>query len=153
MARAFLSRREALALGIGGLVLLRAAPASAARPSLTEAIHAFTGGIEPNAGRVRLEVAPLVENGNAVGVTLLVESPMTEAEHVRRIALFNEKNPQPDVAIFHLGSRAGRASVSTRIRLATTQTLAAVAELSDGSFWMAQASVIVTLAACVEDLS
>lgn len=123
------------------------------RPSLDEVIRAFTGGRPVQAGRVTLSVPPLVENGNAVGVTVTVESPMTANDHVRRIALFNEKNPQPDIAVFHLGPRAGRARVATRIRLATSQTMVAVAELSDGSFWSAKANVIVTLAACIEDLS
>lgn len=123
------------------------------RPSLDEAIRDFTGGLPVRAGRVALSVPPLVENGNAVGVTVTVESPMTAADHVRRVALFNEKNPQPDIAVFHLGPRAGRARVATRIRLATSQTMVAVAELSDGSFWSARANVIVTLAACIEDLS
>jgi sulfur-oxidizing protein SoxY len=123
------------------------------RASLDEVIRAFTGGLPVQAGRVTLSVPPLVENGNAVGVTVTVESPMTANDHVRRIALFNEKNPQPDIAVFHLGPRAGRARVATRIRLATSQTMVAVAELSDGSFWSAKANVIVTLAACIEDLS
>ena len=123
------------------------------RPSLDEAIRDFSGGLPVQAGRVALSVPPLVENGNAVGVTVTVESPMTASDHVRRIALFNEKNPQPDIAVFHLGPRAGRARVATRIRLATSQTMVAVAELSDGSFWSAKANVIVTLAACIEDLS
>jgi sulfur-oxidizing protein SoxY len=78
---------------------------------------------------------------------------MSAADHVRRIGLFNEKNPQADVAVFHLGPRGGRARVSTRIRLATSQTVIAIAEMSDGSFWSSKASVIVTLAACIEDLS
>src|SRR5687768_4400730 len=112
---------------------------AAARPSLEEAVRAFTGGAAPRPGRVTLDIPPLVENGNAVGVTVAVESPMTEAEHVRRIALINQKNPQADVAVFHLGPRAGRARVSTRIRLATSQTVVALAELSDGSFWLAEA--------------
>ncbi|MDF2995466.1 MAG: sulfur oxidation protein SoxY [Xanthobacteraceae bacterium] len=123
------------------------------RPSLEETIRDFTDGAPVQAGRVVLSVPPLVENGNAVGVTVTVESPMTLSDHVRRIALFNEKNPQPDIAVFHLGPRAGRARVATRIRLATSQTMVAVAELSDGSFWSARANVIVTLAACIEDLS
>lgn len=123
------------------------------RPSLEEAIRDFTAGRPVATGRVALTVPPLVENGNAVGVSVTVESPMSEADHVRRVALFNEKNPQPDIAVFHLGPRAGRARVATRIRLATSQTLVAVAELSDGSFWSARANVIVTLAACIEDLS
>ncbi|WP_068879274.1 SoxY-related AACIE arm protein [Phenylobacterium sp. CCH12-B4] len=112
----------------------------------------FADGARIQPGRVRLEVPPLVENGNAVGVTVRVDSPMTAADHVRRIALFNDKNPQPDMAVFHLGPRAGRAHVSTRVRLATSQAIAAVAELSDGSFWSAEANVIVTLAACIEEL-
>jgi sulfur-oxidizing protein SoxY len=122
------------------------------RPTLQEAMQAFAGGKTIHAGRVRLEIPPLVENGNAVGVTVTVESPMTEREHVRRIALFNEKNPQADIAILHLGPRAGRAAVSMRIRLASSQTVTAVAELNDGSYWSGEAQVIVTLAACIEDL-
>lgn len=147
-----LGRRAVLAGGIGLLVMtlpLRAL----ARPSLTEAVATFTGGAPVNAGRVTLTVPPLVENGNAVGVTVAVESPMTEAAHVRRVGLFNEKNPQADVAVFTLGPRNGRARIATRIRLATSQTLVAVAELSDGTYWSSEASVIVTLAACIEDLS
>ena len=77
---------------------------------------------------------------------------MTAADHVRAIHVFTEKNPQPNVVSVHLGPRAGRASVSTRIRLADTQTVTAIAELSDGSFWSDRVDVIVTLAACLEDL-
>ena len=76
---------------------------------------------------------------------------MTETEHVRAIHLFTEKNPQPDVASFRLGPRAGRARVATRIRLAYTQTVVAIGELSDGTFWSGRADVVVTLAACLED--
>lgn len=101
---------------------------------------------------VKFDVPPLVENGNSVQVTVSVDSPMTEGEHVRRIAMFNEKNPQPHIAVFHLGPRAGRARVQTRIRLANTQTVIAIAELSDGTYWSDSADVIVTLAACLEDL-
>lgn len=150
------NRRTVLAAGAGGLIVLalplRAAIA-AERPSLAQAILAFTGGAPIEDGRVALDIPPLVENGNAVGVTVAVDSPMTAADHVRRIALFNEKNPQADVAVFHLGPRSGRARVATRIRLATSQTLAAVAEMSDGTYWSSKASIIVTLAACIEDLS
>jgi sulfur-oxidizing protein SoxY len=94
-----------------------------------------------------------VENGNAVPVTVEVDSPMTADDHVRRIALYNEKNPQADVVVFHLGPRSGRARVSTRIRLAASQTVVALAETSDGAFWSSKASVVVTLAACIEDIS
>lgn len=123
------------------------------RPTLDEAIRSFTSGAEVREGRVKFEISPLVENGNAVPVSVSVESPMTADNHVRRIALFNEKNPQADVAVFHLSPRSGRAHVATRIRLAASQVVVALAELSDGSFWIAKASVIVTLAACIEDVS
>ncbi|MFC7398500.1 SoxY-related AACIE arm protein [Chelatococcus sp. GCM10030263] len=146
-------RRDLLAASAAFVVTLTLPRVALARPSLADAIHGFTGGAPINAGKVRLAIPPLVENGNAVGVKVTVESPVTEAEHVRRIALFNDKNPQADVAVFRLGPRSGRAEVSTRIRLATSQTIAAVAELSDGSFWSSEAEVIVTLAACIEDLS
>ncbi|MDZ4374137.1 MAG: SoxY-related AACIE arm protein [Phenylobacterium sp.] len=147
-----IDRRTALALAAGGTAVMILPGAAQAREPLAAAMRSFASDAPIQSGRVRLQVPPLVENGNAVGVTVWVESPMTAADHVRRIALLNDKNPQPEVAVFHLGPRAGRAQVSTRIRLATTQTVAAIAELSDGSFWSAQADVIVTLAACIEEL-
>lgn len=145
------ARRRLLraALGLGAMVVLRPALGEPSR-DLQAALQEFTGGAPLGAGRVRLEIAMLVENGNAVPVTVTVESPMTAADHVRRIAVFNERNPQRDVAVFTLGPRAGKASVSTRIRLATSQRLVAVAQLSDGSYWQDGADVIVTLAACIE---
>jgi sulfur-oxidizing protein SoxY len=100
---------------------------------------------------VKLELPPLSENGNTVPLTVSVESPMTPADHVRAIHVFTELNPQPDVVSFRLGPRAGLARVATRIRLANTQTVTAIGELSDGSFWSASAAVVVTLAACLED--
>jgi sulfur-oxidizing protein SoxY len=146
-------RRDLLAASAALVVTLTLPRAVLARPSLADAIRGFTDGAPINAGKVRLAIPPLVENGNAVGVKVSVDSPMTDVEHVRRIALFNAKNPQADVAVFRLGPRSGRAEVSTRVRLATSQTVAAVAELSDGSFWSSEAEIIVTLAACIEDLS
>lgn len=123
------------------------------RPTLTAAIRSVTGDAPVAEGRVKFEIAPLVENGNAVPVKIEVDSPMTAEAHVRRIVLLTEKNPQPDVAVFHLGPRAGKAQVATRIRLATSQIVVALAELSDGSFAISRANVIVTIAACIEDLS
>jgi sulfur-oxidizing protein SoxY len=101
-------------------------------------------------GRVTLDVPPLVENGNTVAMTVTVESPMTPADHVKVVHVFNEKNPQPNVIDAYFGPRAAKASFSSRIRLADTQTLIAIAEMSDGSFWSDQVDVIVTLAACLE---
>lgn len=148
-----IGRRRLLRAGAAGLAVLVVSRKALARPSLDEAIGNFTDGAPVQEGRVTLDIPPLVENGNAVGVTLDVESAMTPEDHVRRLALFNERNPQADIAVFHLGPRSGRARISTRIRLATSQTVVAVAEMSDGSFWSSKASVIVTLAACIEDLT
>jgi sulfur-oxidizing protein SoxY len=148
------SRREFLLVAVAGgalgaLVQLR--PAQATPPSMQDAIGRVVGGRPVTPGRVRLEVPPLVENGNAVPLAISVESPMTPTEHVRAIHVFTEKNPLPDVASFHLGPRSGRAHVATRIRLVDTQTIVAISELSDGTFWSAKADVVVTLAACLEE--
>ena len=137
------------ALGLGASLVIRPA-AGASAPSLESAIRVFASEAPVKVGRVLLDVAPLVENGNAVPITITVESPMTAADHVRRIAVFNELNPQRDVAVFTLGPRAGQARVATRIRLATSQRLVAVAQMSDGTYWQHAVDVIVTLAACVE---
>jgi sulfur-oxidizing protein SoxY len=110
------------------------------------------GDARLNVGKVRLDIPPLVENGNTVPCTVTVESPMTAADHVKAIHIFAEKNPQPYVIGAALGPRAGRASVSTRIRLRDTQDVLAVAELSDGSFWSDRVNVIVTIGACLEDV-
>ncbi|WP_144006955.1 thiosulfate oxidation carrier protein SoxY [Pelomonas sp. KK5] len=138
-------RREAL-LGLA----LCWRPALATREELQAAILLYTGGITPKPGGVQIDIAPLVENGNAVPVTLRAASPMLPDDHVQALALFNELNPQRDVVRFALTPANGRAEVSTRIRLATSQQLVALAKLSDGS-WRSQAvDVVVTLAACVE---
>jgi sulfur-oxidizing protein SoxY len=146
------SRRDFLGAAAGLALAVSIRPAQAAPPAATQdAIRAVIGAAGVSKGRVKLEMPPLSENGNAVPMTVSVESAMTPAEHVRAIHVFTEKNPQPDVVSFRLGPRAGRARVATRIRLADTQTVTAIAELSDGSFWSAEAAVVVTLAACLEE--
>jgi sulfur-oxidizing protein SoxY len=137
--------------GLGLVSIAAVAPASATPAAMRDAIRRVVGSAPVGAGRVTLTLPPLSENGNAVPLTVSVESPMTAADHVRAIHLFTEINPLPEVATFHLGPRAGRARVSTRIRLANTQDVTAIAELSDGSFWSARAAVVVTLAACLEE--
>lgn len=142
-----LQRRTTLALA-AGLVFVR--PGHAATGDLAAAVNAFAGGKAPQPGKVKLDISTLVENGNAVPVTLSVDSPMTGTDHVKSIALFNERNPQRDVVVFQFGPDAARAAASTRIRLATSQQLVAVALLSDGTAWSHTVDVIVTLAACIE---
>lgn len=153
---AIASDRRAL-LGAGlALVLVRPARAQtqgmgmAPGKQMAEAIAAFAQGKPVQAGRVKLDIAELVDNGNMVPLTVSVDSPMSEADHVLQIALFNDRNPQRDVAVFTLGPRAGRARVATRMRLSTSQQLSAVARMSDGSLWIHTVDVIVALAACIE---
>ncbi|HYF18885.1 MAG TPA: SoxY-related AACIE arm protein [Ramlibacter sp.] len=147
--RKTLDRRALLALGASVLVL----PVSAQTPpgqQLADAITAWTGGAPVRPGRVKFDIAELVDNGNVVPIGVSVESPMTAADHVAAIAVFNDRNPLPGVATFTLGPRAGKAVVSTRMRLATTQKLAAVARMNDGSYWSHTVEVIVAIAACIE---
>jgi sulfur-oxidizing protein SoxY len=149
------SRREFL-IGSAGIGLVSALPAgsvSATPAMLEEAIRNVIGESILQKGKVTLDVPPLVENGNAVPVTIVVDSPMSEADHVKAIHVFNEKNPQPLVISVSLGPRAGKARVATRIKLADAQRIVGIAEMHDGSFWTGEASVIVTIAACVEDVN
>jgi sulfur-oxidizing protein SoxY len=148
------TRRDMLLAGMAGLgaALIKIDPAAATPDSMKRAIRQVVGEAPVRTGKVTIDVPTLVENGNTVALTIEVDSPMTKDDHVKAIHVFNEKNPQPNVISAHLGPRAGRARISTRFRLADTQTIVAVAELSDGSFWSASADVIVTLAACLESL-
>ena len=151
------SRREFLHLasqatlaGAVPIVTVRCADATPAM--LASAIRNVVGEAPVNTGKVKLDIPPLVENGNTVPMTVSVESPMTTADHVKSIHVFNEKNPQPNIGNFYIGPWAGRAQVQTRIRLADSQKVVAIAHLSDGSFWSASADVVVTLAACTEEV-
>ena len=144
------ARRKLLKAGAAVPLLALVRPAHSTPEAMRSAIADFTGGVVPQSGKVTFEVAELIDNGNAVPVTIRVDSPMRVGDHVTAIGIFNERNPLPDVARFSLTSRSGKAEVSTRIRLATSQTLVAVAGMSDGSFWQQTVDVIVTLAACIE---
>ena len=148
--RRFLIETAAFAGGVGVGLSLTVTPAAATPESMRSAIKQVIGEASPQKGKVKLDLPPLIENGNAVALTVSAESPMTAADHVKAIYVFTEKNPQPNVVGIHLGPRAGRASVSTRIRLADSQKVVAIAQMSDGSFWSDEVEVVVTLAACLE---
>ncbi len=145
-----MTRRRILLVAAGAGFASSTPKAAATEATMAEAIRGVIGESELQRGKVKLELPPIVENGNTVSLAVSVESPMTEADHVESIHIFNQKNPQPYVAAFNLGPRAGKARVATRIRLADSQRVAAIARLSDGSFWSDSADVIVTLAACTE---
>jgi sulfur-oxidizing protein SoxY len=139
----------AAAAGAVPIVTLR--PLDATPAMLTSAIRTIVGEAPVRTGKVKIDIPPLVENGNTVPMTVSVASAMTEQDYVKSIHVFNEKNPQPNVGNFHLGPWAGRAQVATRIRLADSQKVVAIARLSDDSFWSVSADVVVTLAACTEE--
>ena len=151
------SRRQFLTLA-GGAAVMGAVPIVTVRPAeatpamLASAIRNVVGAAMVQTGKVKIDVPPLVENGNTVPMTISVTSPMTADDHVKSIHVFNEKNPQPNIGNFYLGPRAGRAQVSTRIRLADSQKIVAIARLSDGSYWSTSVDVVVTLAACTEEV-
>ncbi len=146
-----LTRRTVCA---GLAVAAIAAPIARARaiemPEKTRAAILELFGDRPlEEARVTITMPPIAENGFSVPVAVDVDSPMSEADHVRRIALVAERNPIATLFQCHLGPRAGRASVATRVRLAGTQTIRAIAETNDGRLWVAGTEVVVTLAACV----
>jgi sulfur-oxidizing protein SoxY len=151
------TRRQFLKL-TGGVAVAGAIPIVTVRPlqatpaMLASAIRNVVGSAEVHTGKVKLDIPPLVENGNTVPMTVSVASPMTAEDHVKSIHVFNEKNPQPNIGNFYISLAAGRAQVSTRIRLADSQKVVAIAQLSDGSFWSASVDVVVTLAACTEEV-
>jgi sulfur-oxidizing protein SoxY len=144
------ARRTLLVAATAAPLLLLVRPTAATPAAMTAAINDFTGGARLQTGKVAFEIAQLIDNGNAVPVTIRVDSPMTDDDHVVAIGIFNERNPLPDVARFTLSPRAGKAEVATRIRLATSQKLVAVAGMKDGSWWQQTVDVVVTLAACIE---
>jgi sulfur-oxidizing protein SoxY len=141
-----------LAGGAGLLLTVAPVPVRATPESMLAAMKKVVGDAQVRKGKVKLELPPLIENGNSVSMTVAVESPMTSEDYVKAIHVFNEKNPQPNVISVHLSPRAGRANIATRIRLADSQKVIAVAEMNDGSFWSDELEVIVTLAACLEVL-
>ena len=141
---------SAAVLGAVPVVTLR--PAEATPAMLATAIRNVVGTAVVRTGKIKLDIPPLVENGNTVPMTVSVTSPMSADDYVKSIHVFNEKNPQPNMGNFYLGPKAGRAQISTRVRLADSQKIIAIARLSDGSFWSVGADVVVTLAACTEEV-
>jgi len=147
--REFLIATGGLAGGIGFASC--AVDAQATPLEMMEAVRKVVGDAPVRPGRVKLDVPPLIDNGNAVPLSVAVESPMTQADHVKAIHVFTERNPLPNVLSAYFGPRSGRARIATRVRLADTQTVLAIAQLSDGSYWSDSAHVVVTLSACLEE--
>lgn len=146
-----ITRRRVLVSAGGLIAFVAAPPATSATPStMAAAMREALGDLPINDGRVHMEISALVDNGNSAPLIIRVDSPMTASDHVAGIYVFSEQNPSSNVVRFLLGPRCGRAEVRTRIRLAATQRLVAVARMSDATLWSGTAEVIVTQAACID---
>jgi len=144
-----LKRRDFLAGAAGALAFPGTALAQA--DTLDPHVRALADGAPVRKGKVTLVLPQLADNGNSVPIRITVDSPMTAADHVKSIHLYSERNPVPNMANFHLGPRAGKAEIDSRVRLAGSQRVTAVAKLSDGSFWYDSAPIVVTLSACLDE--
>jgi sulfur-oxidizing protein SoxY len=149
---ASLDRRQVLTISAGALAATALGwsrlPALAATNGYEEVINQFTGGQPPAEGRVNLDLPQIAENGSYVPMTITVDSPMTEDAHVTDVLVVTDGNPRPGVATFHFSPASGVAEVSTRIRLAQTENVIAVAKMNDGSIFMAKKQVTVTVGGC-----
>jgi sulfur-oxidizing protein SoxY len=146
---AIFNRRQTLAIGAGAIgAAVLGVPDAFAKNDADEAIKKFTGGKTPAQGKVKLDLPEIAENGNTVPMTVMVESPMTEQSHVTDVLVVANENPRSGVVTFHFSPASGVAEANTRIRLAATQDVIAVAKMNDGSFYMASKQVKVTIGGC-----
>ena len=148
IARKGLSRRQAVALGLGGIAVTMAPLGARATPESARKMLSDLVKTEPKAGKVQIKTQEIAENGNTVPVTITVDSPMTDKDYVKAIHVVADKNPLPGVASFNLHPASGKAEVQFRMRMAETQNIIAVAEMSDGSAWTASREVKVTIGGC-----
>jgi sulfur-oxidizing protein SoxY len=140
-------RRDFLVGLAGGLAL----PALAQEEALDPLAAKVANGAAVKRGKVKVTLPQLADNGNSVPIRIVVDSPMSAADYVKSIHLFSERNPVSNMANFYLGPRAGKAEIDSRVRLAGSQKVTAVAALSDGTFWYDAASIVVTLSACLDE--
>jgi sulfur-oxidizing protein SoxY len=141
-------KRRTFLAGLGGLAL---AGAAFAQEGLDPRAAAVAKGAPVRKGKVKLTLPQLADNGNSVPIRIAVDSPMTASDYVKSIHLYSERNPVSNMANFYLGPRSGKAEIESRVRLAGSQKVTAVAALSDGSFWYDAASIVVTLSACLDE--
>lgn len=147
-----LDRRQVLGLTAGAAVLAVAGigvnPASAAAEETKKRVMEFSGGKEPASGKITLKAPEIAENGNTVPISVSVESAMSGDDVVESVIILAEGNPNPEVATFHFTELSGEASATTRMRLAKTQNVVAVAKMKDGSVYSDTRQVKVTIGGC-----
>jgi sulfur-oxidizing protein SoxY len=146
MAR--LSRRDALRIAAGSAALAVTGMPARAATDAAATIAAFSGGRAPEAGRITLDLAASVEDGNSVPLSVAVESPMRADDYVSEILVVADANPWPRVASFQFSPLAGKAAFATRIRLTENQNVIVLAKLGDGRIFAAKQHVEVTIGAC-----
>ena len=150
-------RRRNFLATVGAVAAVQAAPALAQSTRFQPAqdvrplLEKLTGGVQPQAGGVEIELPQIAENGNSVPMRVKVDSPMTPQDFVTAVHIIAERNPRPLVATFHMGPQTGRAEIATRVRLAGTQKVTVIAELSGKRYRVAQMDVLVTSAACLDE--
>lgn len=143
------SRRDTLALGLGAASLATFGSTSVVWASATEeAVSAFTGGAKAVAGKVVVTAPEIAENGNTVPIEVAVDSAMEGDDMVEEILILADGNPSPGVATFKFSPLSAEAAASTRVRLAKTQNIVAVAKMKDGSFYTDTSAVKVTIGGC-----
>lgn len=150
------TRRQALGVSLGlsagALAIVALGPglnAARADEAATEkSLMEFTGGKKPEMGKITLNAPEIAENGNTVPISVSVDSEMTESSYVESVTLLADGNPNPAVATFHFSPMSGEAAATTRMRLAKTQNVVAVAKMSDGSVFMDKKLVKVTIGGC-----
>lgn len=148
-----LNRREfgggaATALALAVLPAAALAQDQPQPPAWERTMNSIIGNAKPIEGKLVIDLPEIAENGNTVPFTISADSPMTDKDHVKALHIISTANPQPGVATFRLTPLSGKASVSSRMRLARTQDVIGVAELSDGRFLTAKRNVKVTIGGC-----
>lgn len=146
-AASHISRRTVLA-GLAATVALVAVPVQADDEMVAAAVAELFGDVPRTEGRISMVLPPLAETGNTVPIQVLVDSPMTDTDRVKRVAILSTRNPRALLATMSIGPAAPRAQFSTNIRLNGTQDVLVLAEMSDGTLWQAQSRVLVTVGAC-----
>jgi sulfur-oxidizing protein SoxY len=144
-----LSRRDALLIGAGSVLVLTVSDAAFATPKdAADEIAKFTGGKTATKGKISIELPEIAENGNTVPLSVTVESPMTDDDHITDVTVIADGNPNPGVITFHFTPMSGKAEAATRIRMAATQNIIVVAKTSKGEFFTEQKQVKVTIGGC-----
>jgi sulfur-oxidizing protein SoxY len=145
-----MNQRRVFITSLTALTLSPWQSTSATPSDAMQAMKAIVGNRPVNSGRIYFELPPLVENGNLVAIKFSVQSPMTQNDYVKAIHIIAEANPLPNVVSCYFTPLSGKAEASTRIRLADSQKVWALAQISDGSFWRTSVDTVVTLSACTE---